>query len=61
LSNGLAAALATVPAPPAGWPAGADEIRGASNVITADRGDEPATEEGDAAVAIEFDGWSVVR
>ena len=39
----------------------ADEIRGARNVITADRGDEPATEEGDAAVAIEFDGWAVVR
>ena len=34
---------------------------GARKVITADRGDEPATEEGDAAVAIQFDGWAVVR
>jgi hypothetical protein len=31
------------------------------NVITAGRGDKPATEEGDAAVAIEFDGWAVAR
>jgi hypothetical protein len=34
---------------------------GARIVITVDRGDEPATEEGDVAVAIEFDGWAVVR
>jgi hypothetical protein len=34
---------------------------GARNVITVDRGDEPATEEGDVAVAIKFDGWAVVR
>ena len=34
---------------------------GARNVTTADRGDKPATEEGDAAVAIEFDGWAVMR
>ena len=33
----------------------------ARNVISADRGDEPATEEGGAAVPIEFDGWAVVR
>jgi hypothetical protein len=33
---------------------------GARNVITADRGDEPATEEGDVAVAIEFNGGAVV-
>jgi hypothetical protein len=33
----------------------------ARNVITADRRDKPATEEEDAAVAIDFDGWAVVR
>jgi len=31
------------------------------NVIMADRGDKPAAEEGDAAMAIEFGGWAVVR
>ena len=31
------------------------------NVITADGGDRPTMEEGDAAMAIEFDGWAVVR
>jgi hypothetical protein len=39
----------------------ADEIRDARNVITADRGDESATEEGDAAVATKFDGLAVVK
>jgi hypothetical protein len=29
--------------------------------MAADRGRRPVTEKGDAAVAIEFDGWTVVR
>ncbi len=42
---------------PAGW---ADEIRTPVTSSLRTR-DKPATEEGDAAVAIEFDGWEVVR
>jgi dihydrofolate reductase len=45
LSNGLATVLATVRAAPCRFACWADEIRGARNVITADRGDESATEE----------------
>jgi hypothetical protein len=28
--------------------------------MIADRGDKPVTEDGDVAVAINFDGWAVV-
>ncbi len=34
---------------------------GRRNVMSADRGDKPAAEEGDAAMAIEFGGWAIVR
>jgi hypothetical protein len=57
----LAAVLASVSGHAVPVPCLADEIRASGNVITADRGDKPATEEGDAALAIEFDGWAVVR
>jgi hypothetical protein len=59
LAGGLAAVLAEKAARPVRLPDRCDP--GARNVITADRGDKPATEEGDAAVAIQFDGWAVVR
>jgi hypothetical protein len=32
-------------------------VQARRNVITADRGDKPATEQGDAAVAMKFDGY----
>ena len=57
----LADGLAAVPAVPlpVRLPGRCDP--GGRNVIIADRGDKPATEEGDAAVAIQFGGWAMVR
>ena len=60
-ADGLAAVLATVLAASCRFACRADEIRATRNVITADRGDKSAGQEGDAAVAIEFGGWAVVR
>jgi hypothetical protein len=58
--KGDAARVKRQPARPAGSLVGPMRSE-ARNVITADRGDKPAAEEGDAAVALEFDGWAVVR
>ena len=61
LRAGGLAVLATVLAASCRFACRADEIRATRNVITADRGDKSAAQEGDAAVAIEFGGWAVVR
>jgi hypothetical protein len=55
-----ASRISAATAAPCRFPAGRCDP-GARNVITDERGDKPVTEEGDAAVAIKFDGWAVVR
>jgi len=51
-----------VPAAPCRFACRADETRApVPSSSLRDRGDKPVTEEGDAAVAIKLDGWTVVR